>query len=105
MLKRDLSSLSCEETIQAAWSRGEAVKCSIVRCHKSKAIFAHVVPCKGAGEQVIMSAMVVDDVEWLGHSRVIMMAGSEPAASVVNFWHPWYSPCASVTRQFNSAAS
>ena len=55
-----------DEAIQAARTRGEAVKCLIVRCHKSKGIFAHVVPCKGADEAGIVADMVVDDIQWLG---------------------------------------
>ena len=58
--------------IQAARSSGEIVKCLIVRCHRSRAIFAHVVPCKGADEQGIVADMVVSDVEWLGHTRIII---------------------------------
>ena len=69
--------------IQAARSSGEIVKCLIVRCHKSRAIFAHVVPCKGADEQGIVADMVVSDVEWLGHTRIIIKADNEPAVQAL----------------------
>jgi hypothetical protein len=72
-----------DEALQAARSRGEAVKCLICRCHKSKAIFAHVVPCKGADEQGIVADMVVDDIEWLGHTRIILKTDNEPAVQAL----------------------
>ena len=72
-----------DEAIQAARTRGEAVKCLIVRCHKSKGIFAHVVPCKGADEAGIVADMVVDDIEWLGHTRIILKADNEPAVQAL----------------------
>ena len=72
-----------DAAIQAARSRGEAVKCLIPRCHKSRAIFAHVASCKGADEQGIVADMVVDDVGWLGQTRTIMKADNEPAAQAL----------------------
>ena len=72
-----------EESIQAARSSGEAVKCLIVRCHKSKAIFAHVVPCEGVDEQGIVADMVVGDIEWLGRTRLIVKADNEPAVQAL----------------------
>ena len=42
-----------------------------------------MVPCKGAGEQCIVADMVVDDVEWLGHTRIIMNADTEPAVQAL----------------------
>ena len=34
--------------------KGVVVKCLIVRCHETKSLFAHVVPCKGADEENYM---------------------------------------------------
>ena len=46
---------------------------------KLKAIFAHVVPCKGADEEGLVTDMIIRDVEWLGHTRLILKADDEPA--------------------------
>ncbi len=58
---------------------GNIVKCIMVRCTKSKNLFAHVVPYKGAGEDRFVAELVTRDVEWLGHTRLIIKADNEPA--------------------------
>ena len=68
-----------DEALQEARAKGEIVKCLAVRCLKYKAVFAHVVPCKGADENGIVADMVLRDVEWLGHTRLILKADREPA--------------------------
>ena len=68
-----------DEALQEARAKGEIVKCLAVRCLKYKAVFAHVVPCKGADENGIVADMVLRDVEWLGHTRFILRADREPA--------------------------
>ena len=54
-------------------------KCLAVRCLKLNAIFGHVVPCKGADEEGLVTDMIIRDVEWLGHTRLILKADNEPA--------------------------
>ena len=68
-----------DDKIEKARQRGELVKCVIVRDSLSKAIFAHVVPHKGVDEQNTVADMILSDVEWLGHSRIILKSDGEPA--------------------------
>ena len=37
--------------------KGETVKCIVIRCSKTKTIFAHVVPCKGLDEDSYVTAV------------------------------------------------
>ena len=79
-----------EELDQACNSEGEAaleeerktgkiVKCLIVRCTKTKNIMCHCVPYKGTGEDLFVASLVKDDIQWLGHVRMILKADNEPA--------------------------
>ena len=51
----------------------------VVRCHASTSCFGHVIPCKGLDEDGIVVDMMLHDLEWLGHTRVIIKADNEPA--------------------------
>ena len=55
------------------------IKCVVIRCLKTKVLFAHVVPYKGAGEDQYVSSLVVSDIEWLGHVKLILKSDNEPA--------------------------
>ena len=68
-----------DEELTDARVKGDVVKCIIVRCLKSKAIFSHVVPVKGVDEDGFVVDLVVNIIEWLGHSRLILKADNEPA--------------------------
>ena len=72
-----------DDKIEKARQRGELVKCIIVRDSLSKAIFAHVVPHKGVDEQNTVADMILSDVEWLGHSRIILKSDGEPAVKAL----------------------
>ncbi len=65
--------------LEEARAKGEIVKCIAVRCTSTKALFGHVVPCKGADEEGYVADTVVQDVAWLGHTKVIVKADGEPA--------------------------
>ena len=65
--------------LEDARAKGEVVKCIAVRCTSSKAIFGHVVPCKGLDEEGWVADTVVQDVAWLGHTKVIVKADGEPS--------------------------
>ncbi len=67
------------KALEDARASGEIVKCLLVRCFASKVIFAHVVAKKGVDEENTVANMVLDDLEWLGHTRVIIKADGEPA--------------------------
>ncbi len=58
---------------------GRLIKCIMVRCTKSKNVFPHVVPCKGASEDRFVASLVVADIEWMGHTKLIVKADNEPA--------------------------
>ena len=53
---------------------GKMLKCVLVRCHRTKCIFAHVIPFKGApaDEERAVAKLVVEDIAWLGHVRIIL---------------------------------
>lgn len=65
--------------LEAARTSGDIVKCIVIRCAKSKAIFAHVVPCKGVDEEDYVAGLVVNDLAWLGYTAMIIKADNEPA--------------------------
>ncbi len=58
---------------------GTVVKCLIVRCHETKNVFAHVVPCKGADEDNYVVDLVTSDVAWLGHVKLLLKSDNERA--------------------------
>jgi hypothetical protein len=68
-----------DEQVDAARQRGELAKCLVVRCYVSKAVFGHVIPCKGFDENGIVVDKILTDLEWLGHTRIIVKADNEPA--------------------------
>ncbi len=56
---------------------GTIVKCILVRDYLSKNVFGHVIPCKGVDEDNFVVKLIVDDIEWLGHTRVILKTDQE----------------------------
>ena len=42
-------------------------------------MFAHVVPTKGVDVKGFAVASIVDDIRWLGYSRVVLKSDNEPA--------------------------
>ncbi len=65
--------------LDEARARGDIVKCLVVRCFLTKTLMAHVVPYKGRGEDDSVADLVVEDIAWLGHTRIIIKADGEPA--------------------------
>ena len=55
------------------------VKILVVRDCKYKNNFAHVVPFKGVDEGKCAVDVLVDDIKWLGFTRVILKSDNEPA--------------------------
>jgi hypothetical protein len=55
------------------------MKCLAVRCHESKAVFAHAIPVKGRGEDNFVADLVKSDVEFMGHVKLILKSDNEPA--------------------------
>ena len=75
---RDEMSLGDAELAEAR-QKGEVAKCLVVRYYASKAVFGHVIPCKGLDEDGLVVDTIVNDLEWLGHTRLILKADNEPA--------------------------
>jgi hypothetical protein len=63
-----------DEQVDAARQRGELAKCLVVRCYVSKSVFGHVIPRKGPDENGVVVDKILKDLEWLGHTRVIVTA-------------------------------
>ena len=72
-----------DEAFQEDIRTGKLIKCFIMRCTGAKIIFGHCVPCKGAGEDQYVASLVVKNVEWLGHTRLILKADNEPALRIL----------------------
>ena len=56
-----------------------AEKLLVVRGDRSKAIFGHVVLKKGIDEKVFAVDSVLEDVEWLGYTKLTLKSDNEPA--------------------------
>ena len=63
--------------LDTARGEGKIIKCIVVRDSKSKALFAHVVPRKGVDEEQYVVNLVAADLEWLGHTAMILKADNE----------------------------
>ena len=57
----------------------EVLKVLVVRDMRSKSIFGHAVKCKGSDESGYAVRCLVEDVKWLGYSRIILKSDNEPA--------------------------
>ena len=55
------------------------VKVLVVKDCKSKCTFAHVVPSKGIDEKRYAVDIIVEDVTWLGYTKLILKSDNEPA--------------------------
>ena len=77
--KKELATMGIDgdEAIEAARQKGEIVKCILVRCLDTKCLFAHCVPCKGIDEDMYVVNMIVEDILWLGHLKMILKADGE----------------------------
>jgi len=76
--KKEELSMS-DAAIVEARSKGDIVKCLLTRCLASKAIFAHAVDVKGADNEGYAVGRLVDDVKWLGYTKLALKTGNEPA--------------------------
>ena len=76
---RDELEMTRDEEIEKARTDGEIVKCVIIRCFESKAIFAHCIPCKGADEGDYVAKLVAADISWIGYCEMIIKADNEVA--------------------------
>ena len=73
----DNAEIKTQEEFESA---GEAaVKLLVVRDDKSKAVFGHVVPQKGVDEKGFSVSALVEDVRWLGYTKLILKSDNEPS--------------------------
>ena len=72
-----------DKAVNEARSTGSMVKCVLVRCWKSKIIYAHVVPVKGDDEDHYTAKLIVADLDWMGHTKLIVKADNERAIKAV----------------------
>ena len=61
------------------WDNDEALTLLIVKDSKSRAVFVHAVPKKVVDGKRCSVNVVVDDVLWLGHAKVMLKSDDEPA--------------------------
>ena len=64
---------------EEGWDHPEALKILVVKDSKSKAVFAHAVPKKGVDDKRYSVDKVVEDVLYLGYSKVLLKSDNEPA--------------------------
>ena len=64
---------------EEGWDDPEALKILVVKDSKSKAVFAHAVPKKGVDDKRYSVDKVVEDVLYLGYSKVLLKSDNEPA--------------------------
>ena len=68
-----------EKLIAEGRRNGKMVKCLLVRCWETRNVFAHVIPVKGDDEEHYAAKMATTDMEWLGHTKLIIKADNEHA--------------------------
>ena len=68
------------KTLSDFTEAGEAAaKVLVIRDSRSKSVFAHIVPSKGVDEKGFAVKALVDDVKWLGYTRLTLKSDNEPA--------------------------
>ena len=65
--------------LEEARTEQKIMKCIAVRCYESKAVFAHNVPVKGRDEDNYVAGLIATDVEFMGHTKLILKTDNEPA--------------------------
>ena len=55
------------------------LKILVVRCSVSKTVFAHLVERKGTDSEGYAVSRLVEDIAWLGHTRLTLKTDNEPA--------------------------
>mgnify|MGYP000128776167 CR=1 FL=1 len=55
------------------------MKVLVVRDDKSKVVFGHVIPRKGLDEKGFSVDCLVEDIKWLGYSKVVLKNDNGPA--------------------------
>ena len=72
-----------EKQLNEARDKGDVVKCLVVRCYATKVVFGHVVPRKGADEDDFVAKIIVADIAWMGHVKLIVKSDQEIALTAL----------------------
>ncbi len=65
--------------LEDARKKKDIMKCLILRCHESKALFAHAVPVKGDDEDHYVADLIASDIAFMGHVKLLIKSDNEPA--------------------------
>ncbi len=65
--------------LEAARAQPKLMKCLVIRCHESKAVFAHSVPVKGRDEDNYVANLIASDISFMGHIKLLLKSDNEPA--------------------------
>ena len=72
-----MEKIPTDEEVELGRQQGTIIKCIMIRCMDTKAMFAHVVPRKGPDEDGYVAGLIVDAIEWMGHAHCILKFDSE----------------------------
>jgi len=65
------------EKLEDARRRGDIVKVILLKCDATKIVLGHTVPCKGLDEELHVVKLIVQDIAWIGHTRVMLKSDNE----------------------------
>ena len=57
----------------------DGINILVVKDSRSKAVFAHIVPSKGVDDKKYAVIVLMDDVKWMGYTRLTLKSDNEPA--------------------------
>ena len=57
--------------------KGDIVKCIVIRDWDNKSVWAHVIPQKGLDDDYYTARLIVKDLRWMGHGRLILKFDNE----------------------------
>ena len=75
----DKGAFTKEELKAAGDDEASGIKVLVVKDYKSKCTFGHVVPSKGIDVKRFSVDMIIEDITWLGYTKLILKADNEPA--------------------------
>ena len=65
------------QRLAEARTSGRIVKVILLKCSETKVVLGHVVPCKGLDEDLHVVKMIVADIAWIGHTRLLLKCDNE----------------------------
>ena len=67
-----------------------ATRILVIKDDKSQYCFAHVVPCKGVDKDRFTVECIVNDIIWMGYTKVLLKCDNEPAILKLLVEALWY---------------